>query len=97
MRGGTKQKASSSGTATAGARPGRDNLLLRLMGSPDPDAAGRSWRLALQYQQGDWRLSASERADCDVEYLFAQVGIDRAQWTTRHCGEPDHRRWALRD
>lgn len=57
----------------------RDALLLRMMGSPDPygkqmDGMGGGSSSTSKVVI----LSPSEREDCDVDYLFAQIPIDRA-------------------
>jgi 2-methylaconitate isomerase len=86
MRGGTSKGVFVRDGDLPAPGPDRDNLLLRLMGSPDPmqlDGLGGSHSSTSKVVA----VSASERADCDVEYLFAQVGIDRAQVDYRgNCG-----------
>jgi 2-methylaconitate cis-trans-isomerase PrpF len=55
----------------------RDRLLLALMGSPDPmqlDGLGGSHSSTSKVIV----VAPSDRDDCDIEYLFAQVGIERA-------------------
>ena len=57
----------------------RDNLLLRVIGSPDPyakqiDGMGG----ATSSTSKTVILSRSERPDHDVDYLFGQVSIDKA-------------------
>jgi 2-methylaconitate cis-trans-isomerase PrpF len=64
----------------------RDQVLLALMGSPHPmqvDGIGGS-----QAQTSKVAIvSRSQRADCDVDYLFAQVSVDKALVDTRpNCG-----------
>lgn len=66
----------------------RDNLLLRVIGSPDPyqkqiDGMGG----ATSSTSKTVILSKSERADHDVDYLFGQVSIDRpfVDWSG-NCG-----------
>ncbi|USD37472.1 2-methylaconitate cis-trans isomerase PrpF [Ferrimonas sp. SCSIO 43195] len=68
--------------------PARDALLLRVIGSPDPygkqiDGMGG----ATSSTSKTVILSASERADHDVDYLFGQVAIDRpfVDWSG-NCG-----------
>ena len=57
----------------------RDRVLLRALGSPDPygrqiDGVGG----ATSSTSKAVLISRSTRPDCDVDYLFAQVSIDRA-------------------
>lgn len=66
----------------------RDNLLLRVIGSPDPyakqiDGMGG----ATSSTSKTVILSKSERPDHDVDYLFGQVSIDKAfvDWSG-NCG-----------
>ncbi|PID63544.1 MAG: 2-methylaconitate cis-trans isomerase PrpF [Gammaproteobacteria bacterium] len=66
----------------------RDNLLLRVIGSPDPygkhtDGMGG----ATSSTSKTVILSKSDKADHDVNYLFGQVAIDRAfvDWSG-NCG-----------
>ncbi|MBH0029764.1 2-methylaconitate cis-trans isomerase PrpF [Pseudoalteromonas sp. SWYJZ98] len=66
----------------------RDNLLLRVIGSPDPyakqtDGMGG----ATSSTSKTVILSKSEQADHDVDYLFGQVAIDRpfVDWSG-NCG-----------
>jgi len=78
MRGGTSKGVFVRDEDLPAPGPDRDSLLLRLMGSPDPmqlDGLGGSHSSTSKVVT----VSASDRADCDVEYLFAQVGTDRAQ------------------
>jgi 2-methylaconitate cis-trans-isomerase PrpF len=86
MRGGTSKGAFVRDGDLPAAGPGRDALLLRLMGSPDPmqlDGLGGSHSSTSKVMS----VSLSDRPDTDVEYLFAQVGIDRAQVDYRgNCG-----------
>lgn len=74
----------------AAQRPGkaRDNLLLRVIGSPDPygkhtDGMGG----ATSSTSKTVIVSKSTRADHDVDYLFGQVAIDKAfvDWSG-NCG-----------
>jgi 4-oxalomesaconate tautomerase len=77
MRGGTSKGAyflASDLPATAAAR---DDLLLRIMGSPDPrqiDGIGGADPLTSKVAV----LSPSSRPDADVDYLFLQVFVDQA-------------------
>lgn len=66
----------------------RDALLLRVIGSPDPygkqiDGMGGATSSTSKVVL----ISASTRPDCDVDYLFGQVAIDRPQidWSG-NCG-----------
>src|ERR671913_866192 len=54
----------------------RDALILELMGSPDQtqiDGLGGTHSHTSKLVA----ISPSERDDCDVDYLFAQVGVDK--------------------
>jgi hypothetical protein len=86
MRGGTSKGVFVRDADLPPAGPGRDSLLLRLMGSPDPmqlDGLGGSHSSTSKVMS----VSPSDRPDVDVEYLFAQVGVDRAQVDYRgNCG-----------
>jgi 4-oxalomesaconate tautomerase len=69
------------------ADPGeRDDLLLRLMGTPDPrqtDGLGGSTSLTSKVAV----VSRSEHPDADVDYLFLQLGVDEATVSDRqNCG-----------
>ncbi len=55
----------------------RDEFLLALMGSPDPmqlEGLGGTHSSTSKVML----VAESRRADCDVEYTFAQVGVERA-------------------
>jgi hypothetical protein len=86
MRGGTSKGVFVRDADLPAAGPGRDTLLLRLMGSPDPmqlDGLGGSHSSTSKVVA----VSRSDRPDTDVEYLFAQVGIDQALVDYRgNCG-----------
>lgn len=86
MRGGTSKGVFVREGDLPAAGPGRDGLLLRLMGSPDPmqlDGLGGSHSSTSKVMA----VSPSDRPDTDVEYLFAQVGIAQAQVDYRgNCG-----------
>jgi 2-methylaconitate cis-trans-isomerase PrpF len=86
MRGGTSKGVFVREADLPAAGPTRDSLLLRLMGSPDPmqlDGLGGSHSSTSKVIA----VSPSDRPGTDVEYLFAQVGIDRAQVDYRgNCG-----------
>ncbi|MEW5424206.1 4-oxalomesaconate tautomerase [Amorphus sp. 3PC139-8] len=64
----------------------RDAFLLRVMGSPDDrqiDGMGGADPLTSKVAV----VSKSERADCDVDYLFLQVFVDQAIVTdSQNCG-----------
>jgi 2-methylaconitate isomerase len=78
MRGGTSKGVFVRDGDLPTAGPGRDRLLLRLMGSPDPmqlDGLGGSHSSTSKVVL----MSRSDRPDTDVEYLFAQVGTDQEQ------------------
>ncbi|MBB1341470.1 2-methylaconitate cis-trans isomerase PrpF [Pseudoalteromonas sp. SR45-6] len=92
MRGGTSKgvffNLSDLPEAAQVAGSVRDNLLLRVIGSPDPygkqtDGMGG----ATSSTSKTVILSKSEQADHDVDYLFGQVAIDKAfvDWSG-NCG-----------
>lgn len=64
----------------------RDALLLSIMGSPDPrqiDGIGGAHPLTSKIAI----VSRSKRADCDIDFLFGQVSLDKAQVdVTPNCG-----------
>jgi 4-oxalomesaconate tautomerase len=64
----------------------RDDLLLRLMGSPDPrqiDGLGGATTLTSKVAV----VSPSDHPDADVDYLFLQLGVDEATVSDRqNCG-----------
>ena len=64
----------------------RDDLLLRLIGTPDPrqiDGLGGSTSLTSKVAV----ISRSERPDADVDYLFLQLGVDEPTvGTKQNCG-----------
>ncbi|MEV7436712.1 4-oxalomesaconate tautomerase [Streptomyces griseoviridis] len=64
----------------------RDDLLLRIMGSPDPrqiDGIGGAHPLTSKVAV----VSASDDPGADVDYLFLQVAVDRPEVTDRqNCG-----------
>ena len=88
MRGGTS-KGVFFRAADLPADPAvRDAILLRVVGSPDPygkqiDGMGAATSSTSKIVI----LSPSKRADCDVDYLFGQVAIDRPliDWSG-NCG-----------
>ncbi|MGY1823159.1 4-oxalomesaconate tautomerase [Geodermatophilus sp. SYSU D00079] len=64
----------------------RDDLLLRLMGTPDPrqvDGLGGATSLTSKVAV----VGPSEHADADVDYLFLQLGVDEATVSEQqNCG-----------
>lgn len=64
----------------------RDDLLMRIMGTPDPrqiDGIGGAHPLTSKVAI----VSVSDDPDADVEYLFLQVGVDEPNVTDRqNCG-----------
>ncbi len=86
MRGGTSKGA----YFLAGDLPAepalRDDLLLRIMGSPDPrqiDGLGGAHPLTSKVAV----VSASADPEADVDYLFLQVGVDSSEVSDRqNCG-----------
>jgi len=86
MRGGTSKGAYFLAEDLP-ADPGeRDDLLLRIMGSPDTrqiDGIGGAHPLTSKVAV----ISPSARADADVDYLFLQIGVDQATVSDRqNCG-----------
>ena len=86
MRGGTSKGAYFLARDLPAAEAERDALLLSVMGSPDPrqiDGIGGADPLTSKVAV----VSASDRHDADVDYLFLQVFVDRAIVTDRqNCG-----------
>lgn len=86
MRGGTSKGAYFLSGDLPADPATRDALLLRVMGSPDPrqiDGIGGADPLTSKVAV----LSASARADADVDYLFLQVFVDQALVSDRQgCG-----------
>ena len=77
MRGGTSKGAYFLASDLPSSPAARDDLLLRVMGSPDPrqiDGIGGADPLTSKVAL----LSRSERSDADVDYLFLQVFVDQA-------------------
>src|SRR5437870_2337159 len=64
----------------------RDAVLLAAMGSPDTrqiDGVGGAHPLTSKVAV----ISRSTRPDCDVDYLFLQVSVDRAEVSdSQNCG-----------
>ena len=86
MRGGTSKGAYFL-AGDLPADPGaRDDLLLRIMGSPDPrqiDGLGGAHPLTSKVAV----VSRSADPEVDVDYLFFQVGVDASEVTDRqNCG-----------
>ncbi len=78
MRGGTSKGLFFHGAWLPADPAARDRILLRALGSPDPfrrqvDGLGG----ATSSTSKAVIVSPSSRPDADVDYLFAQVGIDR--------------------
>ncbi|MFJ8137579.1 4-oxalomesaconate tautomerase [Streptomyces sp. NPDC096013] len=86
MRGGTSKGAYFLAEDLPAGTAARDDLLLRVMGSPDPrqiDGLGGAHPLTSKVAV----VSASEDPEADVDYLFLQVAVDRAEVTDRqNCG-----------
>jgi 4-oxalomesaconate tautomerase len=86
MRGGTSKGAFFLASDLPADAAERDDLLLRIMGSPDPaqiDGIGGAQPVTSKVAV----LSHSAEPDCDVDYLFLQVGIDAATVSDRQtCG-----------
>lgn len=77
MRGGTSKGAYFLGSDLPSGGAERDDLLLRIMGSPDAnqiDGIGGADPLTSKVAV----LSPSSRDDADVDYLFLQVFVDQA-------------------
>jgi 4-oxalomesaconate tautomerase len=86
MRGGTSKGAYFLAGDLPDDPAARDDLLLRIMGSPDPrqiDGLGGAHPLTSKVAV----VSASAGPDADVDYLFLQVAVDRAEVSDRqNCG-----------
>jgi 4-oxalomesaconate tautomerase len=86
MRGGTSKGAYFLAEDLPQDPAERDDLLLRIMGSPDPrqiDGIGGAHPLTSKVAV----ISPSTRADADVDYLFLQVGVEGATVSDRqNCG-----------
>lgn len=86
MRGGTSKGAYFLAGDLPAEAAARDDLLLRIMGSPDPrqiDGLGGAHPLTSKVAV----VSASEDPDADVDYLFLQVAVDAPEVTDRqNCG-----------
>ncbi|MFK0158930.1 4-oxalomesaconate tautomerase [Streptomyces sp. NPDC090493] len=86
MRGGTSKGAYFLADDLPADPAARDELLLRVMGSPDPrqiDGLGGAHPLTSKVAV----VSASDDPEADVDYLFLQVAVDRPEVTDRqNCG-----------
>ncbi len=86
MRGGTSKGAYFLADDLPADEAARDDLLLRIMGSPDPrqiDGIGGAHPLTSKVAV----VSPSEHPDADVDYLFLQVVVDQPVVTDRqNCG-----------
>jgi len=86
MRGGTSKGAYFLAEDLPRDPAVRDDLLLRIMGSPDPrqiDGIGGAHPLTSKVAV----ISPSARDDADVDYLFLQVAVDQAVVSDRqNCG-----------
>ncbi|MBV9451858.1 MAG: 4-oxalomesaconate tautomerase [Streptosporangiaceae bacterium] len=86
MRGGTSKGAYFLAEDIPDQPTERDDLLLRIMGSPDPrqiDGIGGAHPLTSKVAV----VSSSARRDADVDYLFLQVGVGEATVSDRqNCG-----------
>ena len=86
MRGGTSKGAYFLAEDLPADPAERDDLLLRVMGSPDPrqiDGLGGAHPLTSKVAV----VSASADPEADVDYLFLQVAVDHPEVTDRqNCG-----------
>jgi 4-oxalomesaconate tautomerase len=86
MRGGTSKGAYFLAEDLPEDREARDDLLLRVMGSPDPrqiDGLGGAHPLTSKVAV----VSRSGDDSADVDYLFLQTGVDTAEVSDRqNCG-----------
>lgn len=86
MRGGTSKGLYFNKRDLPADRESRDRVLLAAMGSPDIrqiDGVGGAHPLTSKIAV----ISPSERDDADVDYLFLQVVVDKAQVSdTQNCG-----------
>ncbi|MGW3106085.1 4-oxalomesaconate tautomerase [Streptomyces sp. NPDC001100] len=86
MRGGTSKGAYFLAEDLPADPAVRDDLLLRVMGSPDPrqiDGLGGAHPLTSKVGV----VSVSAAPEADVDYLFLQVAVDRPEVTDRqNCG-----------
>jgi len=86
LRGGTSRGLYFEAADLPANREARNDLLLRLMGTPDPrqiDGLGGSTTLTSKVAV----VSPSDDPDVDVDYLFLQLGVDEPTITDRqNCG-----------
>ncbi|WP_428950637.1 4-oxalomesaconate tautomerase [Streptomyces sp. cg35] len=86
MRGGTSKGAYFLAEDLPAEPAARDDLLLRIMGSPDPrqiDGLGGAHPLTSKVAV----VSPSGAPEADVDYLFLQVGLETAEVSDRqNCG-----------
>jgi 4-oxalomesaconate tautomerase len=86
MRGGTSKGAFFLASDLPADPAERDDLLLRIMGSPDPaqiDGLGGAQPVTSKVAV----VARSAEPDCDIDYLFLQIGIDAATVSDRQtCG-----------
>ena len=86
MRGGTSKGAFFVADDLPSDPAERDDLLLRVMGSPDArqiDGVGGAHPLTTKVAV----VSRSERDDADLDYLFLQVSVDRPEVSDKqNCG-----------
>jgi 4-oxalomesaconate tautomerase len=86
LRGGTSKGAYFLADDLPADPAARDALILSIMGSPDPrqiDGIGGAHPLTSKVAI----VSRSKRADCDIDFLFGQVGIDQPRIdVTPNCG-----------
>lgn len=86
LRGGTSKGAYFLADDLPSDPDRRDALILSVMGSPDPrqiDGIGGAHPLTSKVAI----VSKSKRPDCDIDFLFGQVGIDKAKVdVTPNCG-----------
>jgi 4-oxalomesaconate tautomerase len=86
MRGGTSKGAYFLASDLPADPAERDDLLLRIMGTPDPrqiDGLGGAHPLTSKVAV----VSRSTSGDTDVDYLFLQLGVDEAFVTDKqNCG-----------
>ena len=86
MRGGTSKGGYFLASDLPADEAARDAMLLRVMGSPDIrqiDGMGGANPLTSKVAV----ISAAERDDCDIDYLFLQVFVDRALVSdAQNCG-----------
>src|SRR5512134_3068960 len=86
MRGGTSKGLFFHAPDLPGDPQQRDRVLLAAMGSPDVrqiDGAGGAHPLTSKVAV----ISRSQRADADLDYLFLQVSVDKAEVSdSQNCG-----------